>query len=202
MKSLSLLKFAGLAFFFTLVTELQAQDMELPYYQIPDYPEDYSPGSVAARMIDGLGFRYYWATEGLTQKDLDYKPSEDGRTCMETLEHIHSMSQMILNAADGAPNVRVENPPKYSYEELRKMTLENIQEASTKMLGKQAEDMENCKVVFQNGDNQSSFPYWNMLNGMLSDCIYHTGQIVLLRRASGNPKNPNVSVFMGKLRNE
>ena len=186
--------------FFTFIFGLHAQEMELPYHQIPDYPEDYGPGNVVSRMIDGLGFRYYWATEGLTQKDLDYKPSEDGRTCLETLEHIHNMSKMILNAADAIPNVREENLPKHSSETLREMTLENLKAASAKMLGKQAEDFKESKVVFQNGDQQSSFPYWNMLNGMLSDCIYHTGQIVLLRRASGNPSNPNVSVFLGKLR--
>ena len=200
MKKYCSAKLASLILFFTLIFGLQAQKMELPYHQIPDYPEDYGPGNVVSRMIDGLGFRYYWATEGLTQKDLDYKPSEDGRTCMETLEHIHNMSKMILNAADATPNVRVENPPKYSFEELRQMTLENLKAASAKMLGKQAEDLDKSKVVFQNGDQQSSFPYWNMINGMLSDCIYHTGQIVLLRRASGNPSNPNVSVFLGKLR--
>ena len=37
----------------------------LPYYQIPDYPSSYNAATVAARTIDGLGFRYYWATEGL-----------------------------------------------------------------------------------------------------------------------------------------
>ncbi len=178
---------------------MNAQE-QLPYYQIPDYPEDYSPGSVAARMIDGLGFRYYWATEGLTQKDLDYKPSEDGRACIETLRHIHGMSKMILNAADATPNIRVENPPTYSYAELRKQTLENLKAASAKMLGMQANDLEKAGVIFQRGDKQSKFPYWNLLNGMLSDCIYHAGQITLMRRASGNPINPNISVFTGGLR--
>jgi hypothetical protein len=26
-------------------------------------------------MVDGLGFHYFWATEGLTDKDLAYHPS-------------------------------------------------------------------------------------------------------------------------------
>ena len=182
-----------------LLNPMNAQE-ELPYYQIPDYPEDYSPGSVAARMIDGLGFRYYWATQGLTQKDLDYKPSKDGRASIETLRHIHGMSKMILNAADATPNIPVENPPQLSFEELRKETLLNIQAASIKMRGKKAQDFETMGVIFQRGDNQSKFPYWNLINGMLSDCIYHAGQITLMRRASGNPIHPKVSMFNGKLR--
>ncbi len=55
----------------------------LPYYQIPDYPEAYTPENVAARLIDGLGYRYFWATEGLTEKDLEYRISEDSRTTLD-----------------------------------------------------------------------------------------------------------------------
>ena len=66
-----------------------AQDNEkLPYYELPEYSETYTAGTVAARMIDGLGFRYYWATEGLRDEDLDFKPSEDARTTKETIDHI------------------------------------------------------------------------------------------------------------------
>ena len=35
---------------------------DLPYYQIPEYPAEFTAETVAARMIDGLGFRYRWAT--------------------------------------------------------------------------------------------------------------------------------------------
>ena len=46
--------------------EAQSDQTHQPYYyQIPDYPEPYSAETVAARLIDGLGFRYFWATEGL-----------------------------------------------------------------------------------------------------------------------------------------
>ena len=38
----------------------QTADNDQPYYyQIPDYPESYTAEAVAARLIDGLGFRYY-----------------------------------------------------------------------------------------------------------------------------------------------
>ncbi|WP_420603735.1 DinB family protein [Flagellimonas sp.] len=190
--------FFGLIFILTF--SMNAQNEELPYSQIPDYPEDYSPGNVAARMIDGLGFRYYWATEGLTQKDWEYKASKDGRTIIETMRHICGMSETIKNAPNAAPNTGIEGLADYSYEQLRKKTLENLKAASELMKGKKAEDFESFKVIFQRGEKQSIFPYWNMINGMLSDCIYHSGQITMLRRASGNPINPKVSVFNGRLR--
>ena len=98
------------------------------------------------------------------------------------------------------PQEKPKNPPQLSFEELRTLTLKNLKAASKKVLGATAEDIENYKVIFKQGDKTSEFPYWNMINGMLSDCIYHTGQIVMLRRASGNPQNPNVNVFLGKTR--
>jgi len=178
--------------------KIQAQQMELPYKEIPDYPANYSPGNLISRMIDGLGFRYYWATEGLTEKDLTYRPSEDGRSVFETMEHIYVMSNNILLAPDAMPYERPTNPQKFSYEELRSLTLNNLKAASEKVLGKTSEEMEHFKVIFKQGERTSEFPYWNMINGMLSDCIHHTGQIVLMRRANGNPQNPNVNVFLGK----
>ncbi len=183
---------------FLIAISLKAQDV--PYKEIPDYPSDYSPGNVAARMIDGLGFRFHWATEGLRPEDLTYRPSEDGRTLLETMQHIYGMSEMILNAPSATPNERPADFSGYSYEELRGKTLKNLKAASEAMANKKAEDFESFEVIFKRGEQKSSFPYWNMINGMLSDCIYHTGQITMMRRSAGNPINPNVSVFMGKLR--
>lgn len=179
---------------------LQAQHMELPYRQIHDYPQDYSSGNVIGRMIDGLGYRFYWATEGLSQSDLSFKPSEDGRTVLETLQHIYGMSEMILESPKGEPSIRPKDFSNYSFKELRSKTLQNLDAASKLVKGKSAQEIAEYKVTFQRGEKQSEFPYWNMLNGMISDCIYHTGQLVMMRRANGNPQNPNVNVFLGKTR--
>ena len=177
-----------------------AQDMKLPYHQIPEYPEDYTTGNVIGRMIDGLGYRYHWATKNLTSSDLSYKASEGGRTILETLQHIYGMSEMILESPKGEPSIRPKDFTKYSFEELREKTLLNLEAASNVVKGKTADDVSNFKVTFQRGEKQTDFPYWNMLNGMLSDCIHHTGQIVTMRRANGNPQNPKVNVFLGKTR--
>ncbi|MDF0715013.1 DinB family protein [Muricauda sp. 334s03] len=193
-------QFASILLILMLQVNLQAQEMELPYKEIPDYPSNYASGNVVSRMIDGLGFRYYWATEGLTEKDLAYRPSEEGRAAMQTLTHIYSLSQSILMTNKGETIIRPGGPPDYSFEELRKLTLNNLKQASDLVLGKDMDTLQELIIVFQQGDKTSEFPYWNMINGMISDCIHHTGQIVLMRRASGNPQNPNVNVFLGKTR--
>jgi hypothetical protein len=193
-----ILNMVGTAFLFLSISTVKAQDMQLPYKEIPSSPEDYSPGNLLSRMIDGLGYRFYWATEGLTEKDLAYKPSENGRSILETMEHIHTMSNNIVLAPDAKPFVIGTETSTYSFEELRKRTLENLLAASEKVRGATAEEIETYKVIFQRGDQKSEFAFWNLLNGQLSDCLYHTGQIVLMRRASGNPQNPNVNPFLGK----
>jgi len=189
--------------FIFISTTIKAQDMkatELPYYQIPDYPETYTAGAVAARMVDGLGFRYYWATEGLRDVDLQYKPSEEGRTCAETIDHIYGLSNVILNATKKEINDFAVKSPTLSYEEKRRKTLENLKKASDILNVADADEMKNFKVIFKSNTGSSEYPFWNNINGPIADAIWHAGQVVLLRRASGNPFNSNASVFSGKLR--
>jgi hypothetical protein len=188
-----------------IIFPIMAQDnstssSELPYYQIPDYPEEYTANTVAARMIDGLGFRYYWATEGLRLEDLAYRPNEEARTTEETIDHILGLSRVVLNSVKKVPNERSENQPDLTYEQKRKETLENIKMASEILKKSNPGEMEEFKVVFKNNERTTEFPFWNQLNGPIADAIWHTGQVVSFRRSSGNPFNSKASVFNGKLR--
>lgn len=171
---------------------------ELPYAEIPEYPASYTAGSVAARMIDGLGFRYYWATEGLRKEDLAYSPSEKGRTCGETIDHLYGLSNVIVNATTKTANDSSLPKIELTYEEKRKKTLQNFKKASEIL--NESTDLTEFMLVFKSEKGSSEYPFWNNINGPIADAIWHTGQVVLLRRASGNPFNSKVSVFNGKLR--
>jgi len=202
MKSLTFL----LLFSLFIFSEINAQDemnktSDLPYHEIPAYPESYSPGAVAARVVDGLGYRYYWATEGLTDKDLDYKPSDDGRSTGQTLSHIYGLSNTIANAMTKTPNIRSgQSQPELTFEQKRKQTLENFKKASELLKAGGGNNMEDYQIIFKRGERTSEFPFWNLLNGPIADAIYHVGQVVSYRRSSGNPMNPMVNVFIGKTR--
>jgi hypothetical protein len=176
-----------------------AVEFKLPYAEIPAYPDAFTPETVAARMIDGLGFRYYWATEGLRPEDLAFRPNDEARTSGETLGHILGLSRTIANSVKQVANVRGTEYPDYTFEEKRKATLENLKTASD-LLKSGTVKLEDCKIVFQNGENSSEFPFWNQLNGPIADAIWHCGQVVSFRRSSGNPFNSKVSVFSGKVR--
>lgn len=174
--------------------------MELPYTTIPDYPENYSAAGVAARMVDGLGFRYRWATEDLTEKDLAYAPDSTARTSMETMDHLMGLSETIVNAVRKKPNVRPVPENNYTWEEKRKITLDNLKATSDILWSSKDTDLAEYKIIFQRGDNVSEFPFWHHMNGPIADALWHCGQIVSFRRASGNPIDNRVNVFMGKLR--
>ena len=176
------------------------QNQGLPYREIPDYPETYTAAHVVARMVDGLGFRFYWATEGLRQEDLAFRPTPEARSSEETIDHILGLSTILLNSLKNQPNVRSgEETSPLSFEVKRKKTLETLKEASD--LLKQADSKLNeSTIVFQSGTAKTEFPFWNMLNGPLADALWHVGQVVTFRRSSGNPFNGKASVLTGKVR--
>lgn len=173
------------------------QKNDLPYAEIPEAPDAYTAGGVVSRMIDGLGFRYYWATEGLRSEDLKYKPSPEGRTSEETVDHILGLSYVVLNSARQQVNGPREEEPM-TFDQKRARTLENLEQASR--IFRSAEDLVDYPVVFKGKESNVEYPFWNQINGPISDALWHCGQLVLLRRASGNPFNSKVSVFTGKLR--
>ncbi len=171
-----------------------AQRDSLPYASFPPAPDHYSAGTVVSRLLDGLGFRYYWATDGLRPVDLTFKPSPQARTSRETLEHIYSLSTMIVAIFGVNQNAAVQNK---TFDELRKATLENFKKASTIVAGYSNSDMEKLKIDF----NGQQLPFWNMINGPISDCLWHIGQVVTFRRSSGNPFSNKVELFLGVIMN-
>ena len=173
---------------------------ETPYAAIDSYPKVFTAATMVARTIDGLGYRYYWGTKGLTDEDLIFRPSEDASNVIETLDHLHSLTEAILNCISGKPNIRPRDEKEFSYEDLRHQSLMNLMEASDLLKANPDMDMSTKKIIFKRGDNESVFEFWHLLNGQLSDAIYHTGQIVSFRRTNENPVNPKMNVFMGKNR--
>jgi hypothetical protein len=167
---------------------------KLPYYEIPDNPESFTAGTVAARMLDGLGFRYHWATEGLRDEDLAFKPNDDARTTAETIDHIYELSQVIVNATMKKANGGDKEDSEITFDDKRLKTLENIKTAADIL--RTSDDISQFKLIF----GEREFPFWNNINGPIEDAVWHCGQVVLLRRSSGNPYNSKASAFTGKVR--
>ena len=171
--------------------------MNAPYQSIGEYPEAFTPAAVMQRAIDGLGYRYHWASEGLTEKDLAYDPGNAGKTAAQVLEHIHGLSLTILKTVLGETNVRPAPKTDMDFEALRLSTLNNLKQASDYLNANPNLDFNERNVIFSRGETASSHSFWRLINGPLLDAVYHTGQIVSYRRSTGNPSNPKVNVFRG-----
>ena len=192
------MKYFGLLIMFLLINSIMAQEEKLPYFEIPEYSENYTAGTVAARLIDGLGFRYYWATDGLREEDLRFKPSEEARTCGETIDHILGLSEVIVNSTLNKVNVRDQDKPELTFDEKRKQTLINLSSAADIL--RESNDLSDFKILFKNDKGTVEYPFWNNINGPIEDAVWHCGQIVSFRRSSGNPFNSKASLFSGKVR--
>jgi len=172
----------------------QAQEEEkLPYYEIPEYSEIYTAGTVAARQVDALGFRFYWSSNGLTEKDLSFKPSEKARTVEETVDHIYDLALIVLNSTLKQPNSKVDKLG-LTFVYKRKQALVNLKKAADIL--RASDDISQFKIIF----GEREIPFWNTINGPIADAIWHCGQLVIYRRSTGNPINPKVNHFSGKVR--
>lgn len=174
-------------------TSAQNQD-QLPYREIPDYPEKYTAGTMAARMVDGLGFRFYWATEGLRDVDLVFRPNEVSRSTEETIDHMFSMLNGItktLSKSDQRDLIEL------SFKDKRASILKDLKTISSILLKSSPEDLSNFDIALGNGE---TLPFWNYINGQIADCIWHCGQISSFRRMTGNPFSSKVNLFRGTVK--
>lgn len=174
-----------------------AQNKPQPFAEIPPSPKAYTLGNVIARSVEGLGFRYHWATKGLRLEDLAYKPSPQGKTTFETLLHIYSLAETVYNVTQQKPNVRPPKDVPTDFEILRQETLLLLQKAAKSFQSSSPEKVETLPIIFEREGKTHRFPLWHLFNGPLADALYHTGQVVSFRRSSGNPIASGVNVFMG-----
>jgi hypothetical protein len=190
MKKLILLLFIPIISF----GQMNDQEFSLPFSDISEYPTEFSQANIISRMIEGLGYRYYWASESLSETDLEYKSSEDARSTLEIIKHIYSLTNMISSSFK---NQKYEfSEMNHSYKELREKTLLNLKYIHEQL--KLNPDFSKLKISFERGGNIMEFPFWNQINGPISDALWHCGQVVMNRRASGNPLQLGVNVFVGK----
>ena len=100
---------------------------------------------------------------------------------------------MINSGLHNNEVIRSKTYPDLSFDELRSKTLNLLKNSINKLDEFKDSDFESNKIIF--GDNK--FDLYNLFHGPISDSLYHIGQIVAFRRASGNPIPIGVNHFMG-----
>ncbi|MHC4601356.1 MAG: hypothetical protein ACYS47_20360 [Planctomycetota bacterium] len=155
-----------------------------PYTAIPDPPGKITAGAVLARLLDGLGFRFRWATEGLREGDYAFKGCEETLSIGELTGHVWGLVNWVHLSLTGKEVERPAEPPR-----LRDSALRTIGALREIVLAMTEEQLANARI--------HDHPFWNFVNGPLADALTHTGQINVLRRLAGNP-TPRANVFQGK----
>ena len=155
---------------------------ELPYYRIPESPESMTATTVLIRLLDGLGFRYRWATEGLKVEDMEFQPCSSSMKIGELLAHIQGL--LLVSEGFITGNEMGKITPA-SLEERRRKTLDTVVRIREALQGLDDEFLENR--MYSPPWDEREFPIWNLINGPLSDALTHVGQIASWRRINDNP---------------
>ncbi len=173
----------------------------LPYTSLPSPPPTLDGPGVLARLVDGLGFRYRWATEGLGDGDLDFRPSSGAMTLGEVLAHMNLLLRWVeghvRGTLDGQPDDLDDGfaVTSETWPEVRADTLERLVHLRALFLESGAEHL--ARVTITGTPSKGPQPFWSVINGPLADFLTHVGQVSSWRRINGNPA-PRVDVFRGR----
>lgn len=161
------------------------------FFTIPDPPETVSAGTILGRLADGIGFRYRWATEGISPADLPFRPAEGCMSLGELLSHVLELLSWLAQSL-GLP-AKYELLRSADPDIVRARTLELAAGLAARFKTMTESEVAAVRVRSSRGDR---LPVWNIVNGPLADSLTHIGQILSWRRMAGSPP-PHADVFRG-----
>jgi hypothetical protein len=162
------------------------------FHSIPEVPKNESATNAIARFVDSTGFRYRWATEGLTENEFNFRPHPTSMSMHEVIVHLHQMA-FYSNKTFGG--VRQKLASLESFMAIRNETLEVYEELSNRLKEMDDSELETC--LLNKSNPNPNFPFWFILNGPIADSLTHIGQITSWRRIAGNPQMKGVNPFLG-----
>jgi len=153
------------------------------FYEIPEYPDEVSGTSVLVRLLDGLGFRFRWSTEGLGEEDYKFRPAHD---CMNVEELVRHVWRLVHWVCQSTMSERFKKQDDISL--VRRSVLEMTHALREALLSMSDEELAAIQI--------RELPFWHIVNGPLADALTHVGQINSFRRLAGNP-TLKASMFLG-----
>lgn len=169
----------------------------LPYTNLPDPPRDFDAAGVLVRLVDAIGFRYRWATEGLCEDDAALRPSPAQMSLAELLAHVRDLvawaRACVVAAPRPGPPYEVRPPAPLAH--LRRQTLDEAFALRAAILGADASRL--ATLTLGGRRDGAAYPWWHLVNGPLADALTHVGQIAAWRRHAGRPA-PTADVFRGR----
>jgi hypothetical protein len=164
-----------------------AESRKKAFYHLPKEPGEISAVNILLRLVEGIGFRYRWATEQITGEQAEYKPAPGCMSYKELLLHIFKLVHVVHAHFEGETSLPYP-PEKSDIESLKNNTLDLLQNLGVRLA--EINDTELTRF------STRGYSFWYMINGPLADALTHIGQINSWNRISGNPSLP-VDVFRG-----
>ena len=140
----------------------------------PPAPVELSASNAIARMIDGLGYRLYWALYGLREEDCNYVLCDGAYSIKDLLWHILGLVNWVYMHVYGHQMSRKPSIIDQGIDTL--LALEKLRQTFL--------EMSDAELVNYKLEDMS---FWNYINMPLADALHHVGQVSMLRRAAGNP---------------
>ncbi len=147
------------------------------FYTIPDAPAAASAGAILGRLADAIGFRFRWATEGMGDADLPFKPAPDCWSLAQLIDHIHDLLVPVAKSIGARQYPPLAQPASFAL--LRARILELSAALSARFKAMSDADLAGASV--------RNPTVWIMVNGHLADILTHIGQILSWRRLAGSP---------------
>ena len=162
------------------------------YDQLPNPPEALDTSTLMIRLVQSIGFRYQLATRGLTESDAEFRPVTGSMNMLELLDHMYRLMGWLtlIFGADYKYKKGLNNYQEYISESL--IACQKLEES---LSGKTTAELESTTVYLKRTD--TTFSFWYIINGPLTDILTHIGQVNSWRRIAGNPC-PRISPFTGE----
>ena len=165
------------------------KNKKLPFEDISKTPTELTATNILLRVVEGLGFRYRWATENLSEDNIKFRPHPTSMNIEELNAHIFDLINSTFRVFGGEKqNIDSLN----SFQQIRKKSLFILEDLSERLKKMRDEDL-----VKMEKNTSRKLPFWYWVNGPLSDALTHVGQITSWRRIAGNPQLKGVNVFIG-----
>ena len=165
------------------------RNKEIPFEDISKTPTELTATNILLRVVEGLGFRYRWATENLSEDNIKFRPHPTSMNIEEVNSHIFDLINSTFRVFGGEKqNIDSLN----SFQQIRKKSLFILEDLSERLKKMSDEDL-----VEMEKNTSRKLPFWYWVNGPLSDALTHVGQITSWRRIAGNPQLKGVNVFIG-----
>jgi len=142
-------------------------------------------------MLDGLGFRFYWATEVCVQKI--WRSNQVKKPNFKRNYGTH-LSMSTMNRKRNPWNCACE-PDLTVHLELRRRRWK-ISKPRVANYARVRPDVKRYPASLSEAKRLRS-GVLELVSGPIEDCVWHVGQIVLFRRSSGNPLSEKVNFFTG-----